>query len=313
MRAKLAVRGTSKEPFIGLFRERTHEVVEIPDCRAHHPSINQAVLLIREAMIQQGIAPYDEVRKSGQLRYVQLFVCRKTHRVQLTLVANKRKSLESLAAHLAKMPLWHSIWINIQSEETNRILGQEWLHFSGEPFLWQPMGRANLAFHPGAFAQAHLSLFDQLLYCIETWVPLNARLLEIYAGAGGIALHLASRLQSAILVEENPYASLSFQKSVQTTSIRYIQKQAIAALSHLEEVDLILVDPPRKGIDPILLDALKKTGGKQLIYISCWFESFQRDAEALLEAGWSLIDAAGFWLFPGTNQVELATKWQKNK
>jgi len=313
MKAKLAIRGTSDAPLIGLFREGTHEVVDTSDCPANHPSINEAVKILREAIIQQRVTPYNEAQRSGDLRYAQFFVCRESGQVQLVLVCREKEAIEKLAQVLWNgSNRWHSIWINVQPSSTNQILGNEWHHCFGEAWMWQKMGRCKAAFHPGAFAQANLSLFDRILEKTEEWTPENVRLLEVYAGVGAISLHLAALWQSACLIEENPYAYLSFQQTVskqRLNPIQYIQADAAKAGDYFEEAELILVDPPRKGLEPALLESLQSAKAKTLIYISCSFKSFQRDARQLLSSGWVIQDSALYWLFPGTDHVEIVTKW----
>lgn len=313
MRAKLAIRsGEGNAPALGLFRKGSHALLEIPNCMAHHPAINRAAALLQKEMERLQIEPYDEVRQTGSLRYAQFFVCRESGLVQLTLVSREKRPAELLAERLWSHPsLWHSVWINLHESGGNAILGKEWICSFGEPFLRQRIGRSQIAFHPASFSQAHLSLFDKLLERIESWVPPETRLLEIYAGAGAIALHLAPRLASAILVEENPYSHLSYQASGSNPSFQYHLGDAREAISYFDEADLILVDPPRKGLDPHLLAALKETNDKRLIYISCSFDSFERDAKELLGSGWKLQDAAGYWLFPGADHIELSTIWEK--
>ena len=89
-RSKLAVRGNSREPQIGLFKKGSHDVVSIPTCPLHHPSINAISAKVRKIMIERKIEPYDEERGGGLLRYLQFVVERKTRRVQLALVVNRQ-------------------------------------------------------------------------------------------------------------------------------------------------------------------------------------------------------------------------------
>src|SRR5690606_19506453 len=98
--------------------------------------------------------------------------------------------------------LWHSIWINHHPARSNRILGDAWHLFSGEPFLWQTINQTPIAFHPGAFSQAHLPLFEKMVQKIATWVRLSDRILELYAGVGAIGLTLPTT--QITLVENNP-------------------------------------------------------------------------------------------------------------
>ena len=90
-RAKVAVRGTSQHPLIGLFKRFSHEVLPIPACLVHHAHLNQAFEMIRVWMIQQGLQPYHEKTHQGHLRYLQGVVERSTGRVQLTFVLNLNK------------------------------------------------------------------------------------------------------------------------------------------------------------------------------------------------------------------------------
>lgn len=315
MRARLAIRkGEGGQGSLGLFRRNSHDLIEIPHCLAHHPSINRAAALIEREMRRLQIEPYDEIRQTGSLRYAQFFVCRETGMIQLSLISREKRAAELLAKALFEIPSgWHSIWLNLHTAKSNAILGNEWICLFGEPFLRQRIGRARVSFHPASFSQAHLSLFDRLLDHIESWTAPGSRLLEVYAGAGAIALHLAPRLASALLVEENPYSHLSYLASGPLPSFDYHLGDAKEAAGYLERADLILLDPPRKGADPELLRALAASEKKQLIYISCSFDSFERDAKKLLASGWEVQDAAGFWLFPGADHIELAVHWKKNR
>jgi tRNA/tmRNA/rRNA uracil-C5-methylase (TrmA/RlmC/RlmD family) len=299
-KAKLAVR---PGPEIGLFKKHTHEVLSIPHCLIHHASINRAVALIREELIGQKVPLYRENPPSGILRYLQFFVDRQTGLIQLTLIATQ--SLDSFCKSLLKYDLWHSIWLNIQPTQTNRILGDTWHKIYGESFLWQTLNKTPVPFHPAAFSQAHLPLFEKMLQQIETWVQPNDTILELYAGVGAIGLNLHKKAKQITLVENNPYAHLSYQ---QTPKPNIIYQCIDAKLADFSRRDLIIVDPPRKGLDPSILP---KLDASRLIYISCGFDSFKRDCEQLLALGWRIREAFGYLLFPGTNHVEVICHFSK--
>lgn len=301
LKAKLAVR---PGPQIGLFKKNSHDVLPIPHCLVHHPAINRAVVLIREEMIRQNLPAYCEKTATGVLRYIQLFVERATGRVQLVLVMNTPH--EAFCQSLLKYDLWHSIWLNIHPTASNTIFGPTWRLIHGEPFLWQTINQTPIAFHPAAFSQTHLPLFEKMVQKIETWIEPNDKILELYAGVGAIGLSLHHK--ALTLVENNPFAHLSFQQS--KTDIPYLCIDAKEA--DLTQHTLIIVDPPRKGLDPVLLKKLCELQSARLIYISCGFESFKRDAKELLSSGWKLKEAAGYLLFPGTNHVEILSHFVSN-
>jgi tRNA/tmRNA/rRNA uracil-C5-methylase (TrmA/RlmC/RlmD family) len=307
-KAKLAVRGRFREPKIGLFRSGTHEVEPILDCLAHHPSINRAVKILEGAIQEEKVFIYDE--KKGILRYVQCLVDLATGKVQLVLVVQARSpSLERFCEALLKSDLWHSIWLNVQPAKTNAILGEEWIHVWGEKFLWQELCGQKFPFHPGAFSQAHWTLFESLAKQVIEWVPDGSKLLEIYAGVGMMGILATSKALSVDLVENNLHSYLSFQEM--NASARYHLGDAKSATLLLERADCVIVDPPRKGIDPVLLESMKSFSGT-LIYVSCDFQSFVRDAKSLIESGWILQEGKGYLLFPGTNHVETTALFRRS-
>lgn len=300
LKAKLAVR---QGPEIGLFKKNTHDVISIPNCLVHHPSINRAVAIIKKEIVEQNVIPYREKPPSGVLRYVQMFVERATGKIQLTLVANNG-DLEPFCKALLKHDLWHSIWINGQPDPTNRIFGDSWKLIHGEPFLWQTLNALPIPFHPGAFSQTHLPLFEKMLQKIETWVNPGEKVLELYAGVGAIGLSVRHKTKELTLVENNPFAHLSFQQM--KTGVSYLCIDAKEA--DLSGYDLIIVDPPRKGLDPQIIPKLDSS---RLIYVSCGFESFKRDCKQLISEGWKIKEASGYLLFPGTNHVETLALFEK--
>ncbi len=299
-KAKLAVR---TGPKIGLFKKGTHEVLSIPHCLVHHASINRAVARIQEEMIRHSIRPYEENPPSGTLRYVQLFVERATGKIQLALVATQE--LSSFCAALLKYDLWHSIWLNIHPRATNQVLGDTWIHIHGEPYLWQTLSNVPIPFHPGAFSQTHLPLFEQMIQKIASWIPPDQRILELYAGVGAIGLVLQPTAQHITLVENNPYAHLSYQQTPKS-NLTFLPIDAKEA--PFSDFDFTIVDPPRKGLDP---EVLSKISSKSLIYISCGFSSFKRDSEALIHRGYRLKKSGCYLLFPGTNHIETLALFER--
>jgi 23S rRNA (uracil1939-C5)-methyltransferase len=300
LKAKLAVR---PGPEIGLFKKNTHDVLSIPDCHVHHPAINRAVAILKEEMIRHKVIPYRENPPSGQLRYVQMFVERETGKIQLTLVVN-HGDLDPFCKALLKHDLWHSIWINGQSDRTNRIFGDSWKLYFGEPFLWQRLNEMQIPFHPGAFSQTHLPLFEKMLRKIESWVNPGERVIELYAGVGAIGLSVQQKAKELALVENNPFAHLSFKQMKIDVPYHCID----AKEADLAGYDLIIVDPPRKGLDPQIIP---KLDASRLIYVSCGFESFRRDCKELFSRGWKIKEANGYLLFPGTNHVETLALFEK--
>lgn len=314
-RAKLAVRGSKKEPQIGLFKRGTHDVVDIPDCPLHHPLINQALQVLKETMIQHAMQPYDEKKKTGVLRYLQLTIERKTRKVQLVLVANLNNSDPSLKEFVKQLyihPLWHSIWINYNQAANNVIFSSNWSLQQGEEYLWEELAHTSLCFHPACFSQVHLSLFEKMLFSIKHSISKDKNVVEFYAGVGAIGLSVASLCKTLLCLEVNPFAKACFKASFERLPphiqkrVSFEQGTSEAFCQKAQEAEVLIVDPPRKGLDAALLQAITSSCTlEQLIYVSCGWLSFKRDVEVLKKAGWQIEKTEGYLLFPGTNHIEI--------
>lgn len=314
-RAKLAVRGSSSQVKIGLFKPGTHEVEDLTDCPDHHPSINEALLLLRSSISQLAVVPYDEYTLNGDLRYVQLTVERSSKKVQLALVGNGKEALpklESLAQLLWKNELCHSIWINLQQGSTNTIFGPTWIHLKGPEFIWETFLTKAICFHPACFIQANPDLFEQILLDIKTELIPDQKIIEFYAGVGVIGLCLADKCQKCTLVEVNPFAENCFRKSSPPSHYSYITGPTQDHINLLFHHDTLLVDPPRKGLDTKILEAIPKTELRQILYLSCNFLSLKSDIETLKKEGWQVSKAQGYALFPHTNHVEILVHLQRS-
>ncbi|XP_016467315.1 uncharacterized protein LOC107789949 [Nicotiana tabacum] len=297
-RAKLAIRGSSSKPLIGLYEEGTHNVVDIPDCKAHHPNINAAVELLKRGIIELNVEPYDEDQGTGDLRYVQMAVTThdtslpiperyKNGKVQVSLVWNSRSEnsasagkLNALANFLwanggpkRKVHLIHSVWANFQTSSNNIIFGNRWRHLLGERDFWEHIGGIDVSLAPSSFGQANTRAFDSLLRKLQKYVPLGASVVDLYAGAGVIGLSLAfsRKCRSVKCVEVNKESKQSFEKTVERlptnveSNISWHHADAsIEPTSWLLGSDVVVVDPPRKGLDPSLVKELRHISALEL-------------------------------------------------
>lgn len=323
-RAKLAVRGTSQNPLIGLFEEGSHQVVNIPECRVHHPAINQAVEKLKEWISTNQISLYDEKKHTGMLRYIQLAVERATGKVQLVLVINEKEEgwshQDSLNKLWDKSPnLWHSLWLNFNVRKDNVIFSPRWRLLHGEKWLWERLCGKKICFHPGSFAQANMEMFEKMLVEIQTWQLPQTNLLELYSGVGAIGLSLADCCQKICFVEIAPHTKECFEESVKllipetAAKLTFIAGSSNAQKSLLNQNwNIVLVDPPRKGLEQGFIEDISVANKvERLIYVSCGWDSFKRDSAKLLMSGWRLKHAAAYLFFPGSEHIETLAIFDK--
>jgi 23S rRNA (uracil1939-C5)-methyltransferase len=265
---------------------------------------------------QAKVPTYSELHHAGLVRYVQLALERQSGKVQVVIVGNSEQIepllpvFDALRTHTH--PLVHSLVFNGHPERSNAVFGPHWLVHSGEPCLVDVIGGARVYYPPGAFSQANPQLFERLVGEIHAWVGRGRALVEMYCGVGAIGLGLASVASRVVFNEIAPQSlaglelGLSALRSVHSElpPLEVVPGDASAALTHITPATTVIVDPPRKGLEPQVLKGLCERRPTQLIYVSCGFGAFQRDAEALTEAGYSLRRVRGFALFPFTDHVE---------
>lgn len=311
-KARLAVRGKAGNPHIGLFEETSHRVVDMPFCPLHLENLNKALRIAKNKIRDLGVSPYEEKRFTGDLRYLQLW-SDESGKVQLTLVAtHDAKIFHELARELWQTEIFHSIWLNLQPDTTNRILGPSFDRLKGSPFLIQKFLDRSFHFHPATFVQAHCALFETILKRMRHHLLPSRRVVEYYAGVGVIGLSLSDSTTSLTCIEINPYAERCFEKNAQAGEATYITAEAKEASSHVDNADVVIVDPPRKGLDTPLLEKLCAAPLDQVLYLSCNFDSLKRDLEHLTAHGYTVDKAEGFLLFPGSDHVEVLVNLLKS-
>jgi tRNA/tmRNA/rRNA uracil-C5-methylase (TrmA/RlmC/RlmD family) len=316
-RARLMVRGRAGAPKIGLFAEGTHRVVDTPRCPIHHPRVNDAAACLRDALRALRAAPYSDSAHAGLVRALQVAVERGSGRAQVVVVCNEaapgaasRALLAELAARLG--PRAQSVWWNGQPGRTNVILGPHWERVAGEPALRERIGGADVFYPPGAFGQSHLDLADVLVGRLHDAVPDGARVAELYAGCGAIGLGLLARGARVAFNEEDESSlaglalGLAARPEGERARAEVYGGPAGARLDALLDAEVVIVDPPRKGLGDAVVAALRERRPGRLVYVSCGLASFERESAALCAGGaFALRALDAFALLPYTEHVEL--------
>ncbi|MGB0620218.1 MAG: hypothetical protein ACPGVZ_12215 [Myxococcota bacterium] len=313
-RARLAVRGRARSPKIGLFQADSHRIVDTPSCAVHHPAINEAAAHLKQAIRATGIAPYADGPHRGALRYAQFVVERGTGRVQVVLVGNGDTPdvLGALPEAFADGmgDRLQGLFFNAQPDRTNVILGPTTVRLHGEAAVRERLGGVDVFFPPTAFGQNHLPLFERAVERIHALVPQGATVFEAYCGVGAIGLGLLARG----LVRFNERSPAGLEGLARGLEARPASERARAErfegaagerLDGLEGADLVIVDPPRKGLDPPLRAALAAQPPRRLVYLACGLPALLAELPTLLAGGRMRLSGVEiFDFFPFTGHVE---------
>jgi 23S rRNA (uracil1939-C5)-methyltransferase len=322
-RARLAIRGRARSPKIGIFEAGSHRVVDIPRCLVHHPLVNDVAREARAAIRETAAAPYSDDAHAGLLRYLQIVVERRSETAQVVVVANDEDPLRSepflraLANRLG--PRLHSLFWNGNPARTNAILGPHFVQVTGPDAVEEVMGGARVFYPPGAFGQSNLELSSRLVDAVHGFVPDRARVLELYAGVGAIGMGLAARASELVMNELSDESLRGLSRGVAAlpgdarARVQIIAGPASTALASMQPSDVVIVDPPRKGLDAEVLSALVATPPKRLFYVACGLDSFLSDERTISEAAQlRLTTLQAFDLFPHTDHVETLAVFDRN-
>ena len=320
-RARLAVRGRRGAPKIGIFEQGSHRVVDIPGCVIHHPLINVVARALKATMREQGATCYSDTAHAGLVRALQVVIERGTQTAQVVIVCNgdtpehARPLLDAFAARLGSV--LHSLWWNGNPERTNVILGPHFWQHSGRELVEEQLGGARVFFPPAAFGQNNLDLFESMLEQIRSLVPPGRDVVELYAGCGAIGLGLVQRSRSVLFNEIGSASLAGLARGIEALGpvhgarVRVVAGSAEAAATAIGPGSVVIVDPPRKGLEAPLLASLAASTPDQLVYVSCGLTSFLRDAAELIGAGLRLQSATAYDLFPYTDHVETLAAFRR--
>jgi 23S rRNA (uracil1939-C5)-methyltransferase len=320
-RARLAIRGRLGSPKLGLFEFGSHRVVHIPNCSVHHPLINRVAAVVRRALVDAQVTSYSDIPHLGLARYLQVVVERSSQTAQVVIVANSATP-EPLAAclNLIREQLGsdlHSLWFNANCERSNTVLGSELHHWCGPASVVETFGGAEVHYPPGAFGQNNLEIAQSIIEHLRCQIPQGARMSEFYAGVGAIGLSLLTRASDIRMNEVNPHSlhglklALEQLDSASRARISVVPGPAGAARQAASGAQVVIADPPRKGLDPELTEYLSEQPPERLLYLSCELNSLLRDTSQLTSRGKLRLRAlTAFNLLPFTEHVETVARFE---
>jgi 23S rRNA (uracil1939-C5)-methyltransferase len=273
-------------------------------------------------MRELGTSCYSDAAHVGLVRALQVVIERSTQTAQLVLICNATEA-SSAAALLDRLKQrlgsrMHSLWWNGNPERTNVILGPHLEHVFGPESVVEVLGGARVHFPPAAFGQNNLDLFERMLAQIHGLIPAGRDLVELYAGSGAIGLGLVGRSRSVVFNEIGTASLSGLARGLaelppaERERVRVIPGPAKAAAAEIQSDRIVIVDPPRKGLEPELLAALCNTAPERLVYVSCGLSSFVRDADLLSSHGLTLESATAYDLFPYTPHIETLASFRRS-
>ena len=291
---QLAYRNKIQLPYqsgkLGLYAKNSHELVPIEQCPVHCPLGERAFREVRRLLKQP-------------VRYVLIKTAVYSEQVLITLVTHTDIDLTPLAKELMRaMPEIRGVVQNINNSPGNVILGDQFRTLAGEGTIEEKLLGLSFLVSPASFFQINAPQAERLYQTALNYADLKGTetVIDAFCGVGTLSLFFARQAKAVVGIECVPQAIANAKENALRNNISNAQFHCARAEEYpLQDCDLILLNPPRKGCDPRLLAALPS---KPLLYISCDPESLARDL-ALLKSH-RIQRVQPFDMFPQTTHVE---------
>jgi 23S rRNA (uracil747-C5)-methyltransferase len=288
-KAKMVVGGTAHQPTLGILDAEARGV-DLQDCGLYTPGIHAAFPRLAEFITQADLTPYDIPRRTGELKYV-LVTESPDGELMLRLVLRSQEPVARIRKHLPALmqalPRLRVVSVNLLPEHKAIVEGEREIVLTEQETLRMRVNGIDMHLRPQSFFQTNTEVAAALYHQAQEWVSERAPafIWDLYCGVGGFALHCADAGRDVIGIETSREAVASAEQSARQAGLRRVVFQAgdatAFALGADEAPELVIVNPPRRGLGGELCRWLESSSVQQVIYSSCHAESLARDLAAM--------------------------------
>lgn len=339
---------------VGYYERNSHEIVDITECLVQPEELDLLMISAKRLLEDAGIPAYDEHAEKGLLRHILIRQAQTTGQILITFVLfapGLHALSEGFQNHFGRIserlkkdyPSIQGVNLNFNSKAGNRIMGGSTVTIEGLGRMEERLsGKHNqdivFSLSASSFFQINTRQTQVILDRIydeifdDTANGANAKsqiILDAYAGVGTIALWLASGAQKVVAIEEHPQAVLDGRINVELnkmSNVEFEEGDVENVLPKLIEAqfkpDCIVLDPPRKGVSPLVLESVLKLAPEKIVYMSCNPVTLARDLSKLVERaenreigeniGYKVERILPFDMFPQTYHVECLAILKRN-
>ena len=322
-KVQLPVGKWEDEPRIGFYAARSHEIINLQQCYIQHQVGDEVVQLTRDWMKKYGISGYNEATGTGVIRHVMIRKGFKSGEAMVVLVTNTKQlphKEEFIKLVIDNIPGIKSIVQNINSKKTNVVLGQENLALWGSDTITDYIGEFKFNISPLSFFQVNPVQTEELYSKALEYAGLTGEetVFDAYCGTGTISLFLSQKAKKVYGVEIIEAAIVNARENAKLNGVHnaeFFVGEAEKVIPELiqqgKKADVVVVDPPRKGCDKALIEAIGKMGPKRVVYVSCDPATLARDLEIFEQLGYKTIEVQPVDMFPHTSHVECVVRIEK--
>lgn len=315
-----------KDYNIGYFKKGTHEIYPIDKCIIQNEAVDEIVELVREYMKKYKLEGYDTKTKEGIIRNIIVRITR-DNKVMVIIVTKKEKlpyknKLIDILINKDKSNNYEitSIYQNINKKDTSIILGPKNIKLYGEGRIIDCIGEYKFFISPKSFFQVNPIQTEILYDKVVEYLNLKGHetVVDLYCGIGTIAIYIskyAKKVYGVEIVKDAIEDAKENMKLNNIDNVEFIQGKSEDMLPMLISkginIDALVVDPPRKGLDKSLINSIVKANPQKIVYVSCNPSTLARDLGYLAEKGYEVKEVQPVDMFPFTTHVETIVSLQR--
>ncbi|OOF55754.1 23S rRNA (uracil(747)-C(5))-methyltransferase [Rodentibacter genomosp. 2] len=324
-KAKMVVSGSVERPILGILQDPNdpNSAVDLCDCPLYPTHFATIFPILKDFIGRAGLVPYNVAKKKGELKYILLTESVSTGKLMLRFVLRSENKLalicRELAGLIAKLPQLEVVSVNLQPRHAAILEGEQEIFLTEQQFLAERFNDIPLFIRPQGFFQTNPQVAAGLYKTAKQWVkdlPVTT-LWDLFCGVGGFGLHCAYGLQGdkgqnveLTGIEISSSAILAARMSAQKLALRNVKFQSLDAANFAlngneEKPDLVIVNPPRRGIGRELSEFLNQIRPHFILYSSCNAISMGKDLRYLTH--YKPIKIQLFDMFPHTAHYEVLT------
>lgn len=331
-KAKMVVLGSAEQPELGIINEQG-QAVDLSDCPLYPADFAAVFASIKRFIQLAGLTPYNVTERRGELKFILLSQSLHSGRFMLRFVLRSKNYLAVIQKYLPQLLSWQPalsvISINLQPQHAAVLEGAEEIILSSEQLLREQLNDVPLYLTPQSFFQTNPQLAARLYQTAADWVlqltqqgETLTRVWDLFCGVGGFGLHLANVLRKKAFLEPEltgieiaEAAITSAKAAANELELKQVTFQALdsAAFAQAAEYapDLLVVNPPRRGLGLPLCQDIVRLAPRWIIYSSCNAKTQAADLQHL--PGYRVVQVQLFDFFAHSNHSEVLMLLQKNR
>lgn len=306
---------STMKPTLGFYRQGSHEVISISDCRIQDQRAKPILETVLQLVSELRIPVYREEKKQGYLRHFLIRTSWKKEEILAVLVTKQKDfpyKTEFVSRFRAALPQVTTLVQSIRKQDDNVILGDQEEILYGPGYIEDELCGLTFRISAKSFYQTNPLMTEVLYQTAISFADLTGEevVLDAYSGIGTIGLLAAKHAKKVLSVESVPEAVKDAKENAERNGIHHFEEVVDDATHYLQQMaarkallDVLFMDPPRKGSTPEFLEAAKQLRPKRIIYVSCGPSSLARDIKLLLDI-YQIEMVQPVDLFPRTEHVE---------